>query len=422
LINFFKNGNTVKDAKKQFGTKSEKIEELKKRKFLIEEGFDEREFLKKEITEKIEKKIATGALVYKLQLLVTTNCNLACVYCFRNKVIDPLTKEYGKMSFQVARKAMDGFLDITRRNEKEEVYVKFLGGEPLLNWNLIKNIVLYVDSLDITKPKINYILCTNGIGVNKSIAKFLREYNFSISISLDGVGKTQDKLRKKLTGDGTFKEIDKSIDVLNKYENKIIVNAVLTDTNLYRLRELIDYLYKKGIKQLNINTLRYASLMNYRQLIPAKEKVEQLIDARKYGKEKGIVIGGKWFRLYKKTNEVEYLSYCRRMGEMLSVEPSGDIYPCSGLPIKIGNVENMNAIFKSSEYRKIALRVMGNIPLCYGCEIEGMCAGGCAGNAYLVSGNIYNPDLTECEFRKEITRRLILMEDWEKTKHECIQI
>jgi len=422
LINFFKSGNTVEDAKRLYGTESEKIEELRKRMFLIEEGFDEREFLKKKITEGIEKNIDTGALVYKLQLLVTTNCNLACAYCFRNKVIDPLTKEHGKMNFQVARKAMDGFLDITRRNKKEEVYVKFLGGEPLLNWNLIENLVLYVDSLGVTKPKINYILCTNGVSMNDSVAKILKEYNFGISISLDGVGETQDKLRKRITGEGTFKEIDRSIDILNEYENRIVVNAVLTDANLYHLRELIDYLYEKGIEQLSINTLRYASLMNYRQTASAKEKVEQLIDARKYGKEKGIVVGGKWFRLYKKTNEVEYPSYCRRMGEMLSVEPSGDVYTCSGLPIKVGNVEDMNAVFKSDEYRKIALRVMGNIPLCYGCEIEGMCAGGCTGNAYVASGDVYNPDLTECEFRKEITRRLILMEDWEKAKNECIQI
>jgi len=109
LINFFKSGNTVEDAKRRFGTESEKIEELRKRMFLIEEEFDEREFLKKKITQEVEKNIATGALVYKLQLLVTTNCNLACAYCFRNKVIDPLTKEHGKMNFQVLEKPWTDF-------------------------------------------------------------------------------------------------------------------------------------------------------------------------------------------------------------------------------------------------------------------------------------------------------------------------
>ncbi|MDI6642073.1 MAG: radical SAM protein [Elusimicrobiota bacterium] len=420
LIDFFRNGDR-EDVEGRFGSEvTKEIEELRERLFLVEDGLDECELLRGKI-EDVERKIKTGDILYKLQLIVTTECNLACVYCYRSNVVEPLIQERPtRMSFQTAKKAIDGFLNITQRNGKEDVYIRFFGGEPLLNWNLIKDIVLYIDNLDVKKPRINHILNTNGIILNDSIAKFLGEHDFRVSLSLDGVKEINDKLRKRPSGKGTFKRIDKVIDVLKQYVNDIEISTTLVDENLYHLRELIDYLHDKGLNEIDINTLCYSSQLDLLKA-PTKEKVEQLADARSYGKEKGVSVGGKWFRLYKRTDEPS-LSYCKRMGEQLSVEPSGDIYPCSGWPIKLGSVEDIDAILNSDEYREVAMRLVGNLPSCYGCEIEGMCAGGCAGNVHILTGDSYNPESNECEFRRAITKRLIPMEILEITKGECNQI
>lgn len=420
IIDFFRDGKGVKDVEKQFGTEAvKKVEELQRRLFLTEDGFDERELLRSKI-EEVGKKIRTGALVYKLQLITTTECNLACTMCYRRNVVDPLVQEKQiKMNFQIAKKAIDGFLGLTQRNRKEEIYIRFFGGEPILNWNLIRDVVVYIESLDVAKPRINYLFNTNGIGINDIIAKFLSDYNFHVELSLDGVGEINDKIRRRPSGSGTFKEINSVIDILKNFGIDIEISTVLVDDNLYRLRELIDYVHNKGIEEIDINIIHYASQLGLKA--SAEEKVEQLTDARIYGKKKGVSIGGKWFKLYKKTDE-PFFSYCKRMGEQLSVEPLGDVYPCSGWPMKIGSVENMDAIFNSNEYEKVVMRRTGNLPLCYGCEIEGICVGGCAGSAYISTGDSYNPELDECKFRRQITKKLIPMEILGETKGECIQI
>lgn len=420
FIDFFKDGNDTENVEKQFGKEAiKKIEEFQQRLFLIEDGLDEREILRAKIAQ-IESKIKTGGLLYKLQLVTTTGCNLACKMCYRRIVVDPLLRERQiKMNFQTAKKAVDGFLSVTQRNNKEEIYIRFFGGEPLLNWDLVKDVVAYIDSLGIRKPKVKYLLNTNGIGINVPISKFLSNYDFHVELSLDGAGEINDKIRRYPSGRGTFKEIDRAIDILKDHGVDTEISSVLVDDNLYHLRELIDYVHNKGLDEIDINTVHYASQLGLKA--STEERVEQLVDARKYGKEKGVTVGGKWFKLYKKTDE-PFFSYCKRMGEQLSVEPSGDIYPCSAWPIKIGNVENIDAIFNSKNYRKVVMRRTGNLPLCYGCEIEGICVGGCAGGAYILTRDTYNPELDECEFRKKITKKLIPMESLEATKSECNQI
>lgn len=413
LIHFFKDGNDVANAQSRFGTDvATQIEGLRKRIFLVENDQYERELLRSQIAE-IEKRIRTGGLLYKLQLIATNECNLACIYCYRSNSIVPLLGEKpGKMDSEIAKKVLDRFLSITQRNGTEEVYVRFFGGEPLLNWKLVTDVVEYVDGLDIARPKINYVFDTNGIGITDSSASFLSERGFNVNLSLDGVREINDKVRKYPSAEGTFNEIDVAIDTLMRYGNSITVNATLVDTNLYHIRELIDYISGKGLDNVNLDPCYSRS-----NLLTAsrREKVEQLIDARIYGKERGIKVGGRCFSFYERTSQT-FLSFCKRMGEQLSVEPSGDIYPCSGWPLKIGSIENIDAVLSSDGYRRVALRLVGNLPQCYGCEIEGMCAGGCAGNVHILTGDCYNAERDECGFRRALTRRLILIEGLQETK------
>lgn len=412
VIDFFKDGNDILSAQNRFGVDIiTQIEELRKRLFLLENDQDDRQLLKEQIIG-VQKRISTGGLLYKLQLIVSNKCNLACSYCYRSNSIVPLLGEgLRDMNFITAKKALDGFFDIVQCNDMEEVCVRFFGGEPLLNWELVSDTVEYVESLHITKPKLIYVLDTNGICLKDSVARILGDRHFDVNLSIDGVGKINDAVRRYPSGNGSFQKIDAAIDTLKRYDIPITLNTTLVDANLYHIHELVDYVISKGIDSVNIDPCYSRS-----NAITAstKEKVEQLIDARIYGKRKGIKVGGRCFSFYERTSRT-FLSFCKRMGEQLSVEPSGDIYPCSGWPLKIGNVEDVDAVLNSKEYETAALRLAGNLPDCYGCEIEGMCAGGCAGNAHILTGDGYNAERDECEFRRALTRRLIVIESLQET-------
>nr|WP_237076397.1 MULTISPECIES: radical SAM protein [unclassified Neglectibacter] len=136
-----------------------------------------------------------------LLLQVTQNCNLRCEYCTYSGKYYNRTHSTNHMSFEVASQSVDFFME--RAKDKNSVVIGFYGGEPLLEFELIKRVVSYVEE-NYGEKKVSYGMTTNGTLLTEDVVTFLIEKHFNIIISLDGPKDQHDKYRRFVSGKGSF--------------------------------------------------------------------------------------------------------------------------------------------------------------------------------------------------------------------------
>ncbi len=151
--------------------------------------------------------------VDKITLQVTQNCNLRCSYCIysENSNLGQRSHSLNTMSLEVAKKALEFYRDHSL--DSDMAAITFYGGEPLLEFSRIKEIVAYAEEIFEGK-KILYSITTNATLLNKEIIDFLLVHNFSITLSMDGPKDVQDKNRKFKNGQGSFDIVMKNIQLL----------------------------------------------------------------------------------------------------------------------------------------------------------------------------------------------------------------
>ncbi len=147
-------------------------------------------------------------------LQVTQQCNLRCSYCAYSGLYSN-RREHSckKMSFELAKKAIDFFID--RTSQRDSIVISFYGGEPLLEFDLIKKCVEYANAKT-TGKKVMFGLSTNGTLLKGKIPLFLEQHNFMINISLDGSKKEHDANRKFVSGEGSFDVIMDNVKYINE--------------------------------------------------------------------------------------------------------------------------------------------------------------------------------------------------------------
>lgn len=179
-----------------------------------------------------------GSERQQLILEMTEKCNMRCKYCYYNEKGGGY-RTFGKefMTFDIAKAAIDEFLMVSERNE---VSISFYGGEPLLNFELIKKCIEYVNSF-YSERKVLYAMTTNGTLVTEEIAKFFSNLpKVLITISLDGPEEMHDKYRVFADGSGTYKFTIRGIEKLveafgNRAGECLAINSVLPE---YRKEDL----------------------------------------------------------------------------------------------------------------------------------------------------------------------------------------
>lgn len=162
-------------------------------------------------------------------LNLTYKCNLNCKYC-------PTIKKNTSMTFETAKKAINSFL----KKESPFYLIKFFGGEPLLEWQLIKKIISYVHSKKIMN--IGFLLTTNGTLLNKEIYKFLNKNNTEIRVSIDGNNYAQN-INRSINSSKIIKKI-------SHFEN-ITINMVISPNNFYNFYNNLKYIHSKGFNKFN---------------------------------------------------------------------------------------------------------------------------------------------------------------------------
>lgn len=220
-----------------------------------------------------------------LVLEITEQCNLRCDYCvFDEKTSVERNHSENPMTLEVAIDAINKFY---KRTNKEEGYIVFYGGEPLLEFNKIKEIVAYVNKL--TNYKFKFSFTTNGTALLESKFQFLIENDFLITVSLDGDKETHDKNRKTISGKGTFDTIIKNLEKLKKFnshyfETRILINSVIGDATKI---DVINEFFSGNL--INRDSLRFSSAMQDSNHIDdviesriSLESVKKLLENKKY--------------------------------------------------------------------------------------------------------------------------------------------
>lgn len=355
-----------------------------------------------------------------LYLMLTDQCNLRCSYCFINNNM-PLDYVCRNMKWDVAKKAIDVYFASLAKNpivfDKSVKTIFFYGGEPLLNFSMIKKCTEYINSVyknEIKKMgnKFRLSLITNGTLIDSNIAKFLAEHkNISVGISLDGNKKTNDQKRKYQDGSGSFDNIARGIDFLKRAGCKnISLSCTVDNHNIDELSTLLDLNDKYGFIAVNMNIV----LDTKKEIVSDKymKKVsKKLLDYFVFARNRGFYEDRIMRKLKAFISNKIHAFDCQATGNQIVCSPDGQIGLChEGVGAKnffFSSVDDSLNFHNHSMVKEWNERSPLNMPQCFSCSALGLCGGGCAYGAWLRSGSIWSVDNRFCTHSLETLEWLI---------------
>lgn len=345
-------------------------------------------------------------IVKAMCLNVSHNCNLACEYCFADG--GTYRDERRNMSFDTAKAAIDMLVEMsgTRRN----LEVDFFGGEPMLDFDVVKQTVYYARSLEKSHNKnFRFTITTNAYRLNDDDIAFFNEQMYNVVISIDGRRDVHNRVRKTVGGKDSFDVILKNaLRFKELRKGQYYVRGTFTRYNLDFAEDVL-YLNDLGFDQLSIEPVVLApeSPMAIRaEDMPAVlAEYEKL--AAEYLKRRKT---DKWFNFFHFMVDIDNapcavkrLKGCGAGGEYLAVAPDGTVYPChqfDGTKDKaLGNVfdKKLDNALRKSFYECSVL----SKPECKSCWAKYYCSGGCMANSFKFNGDINKPYTPACELMKK---------------------
>lgn len=364
-------------------------------------------FTEDEYEEYIDGLSDRPTVVKALCLHIAHDCNLACKYCFAEE-----GEYHGRralMSFEVGKKALD-FL-IANSGARKNLEVDFFGGEPLLNFQVVKDLVAYGRQQEkIHNKNFRFTLTTNGVLLDDDIMEFANKEMANVVLSCDGRKEVNDRMRPFRKGDGSYDLIIPKFQKLaeSRGQEKYYVRGTYTRNNLDFSEDVL-HLADLGFQQISVEPVVAQESDSY-----ALRKEDLPILFEQYDKLAKEMVKrkkeGKDFNFFHFMIDLEggpcvakRLSGCGSGTEYLAVTPWGDFYPCHQFvgqeEFLMGNVEegiknlDLQRKFKSCNvYAKEA---------CRNCFAKYYCSGGCAANSYNFTGDINNAYEVGCELQKK---------------------
>lgn len=317
---------------------------------------------------------------YALTLNVTQNCNLRCRYCY----VEKSSSSSSIMTEDTARKAVDF---IFKFKDLESLGISFYGGEPLLNFPVIKSTIEYA-SREVEKrglPEVKYHLTTNGTLLTDEMIAFLKDYHINVMVSMDGPASIHDAVRVTPTGESTHSLVLDHLQKLMSSTGKHKISASGVVTNRGRLKKAYEYLSKLSLKDIKLSYVRYLEESNY--ALTDDEKRQYMDDMRDIAKEcTELLLQGIRPPYYNFENNILHLwkrskrrHFCPAGMRRFGISPGGDIYPCGPAAAmgesKLGILkEGLN---KRGGERWAAFASFENRAECKKCWARYLCAGGC---------------------------------------------
>ncbi len=360
----------------------EAIEELLRCYFLVPDDFDDRAFLEEQMRGR-EAEIVSGSLIDYLELIMSEACNFRCTYCihFNNLETSDRIKNPKKfMRFDTAKETVDWYLEILRGHGKRVAEINFGGGEPLLTWPVIKQVLEYCRATYGSELGFRFSINTNASLITPEIAVILKEHRVEIASSLDGLREGNDRVRLTKSGGGTFFQIMRGFEALEQAEYPLDGIAVtVTEKNFHELDEsIIDWAVARGMKNVRID-IDVVDIVE----IPIEDVVAKLMHIRRYAAAQGVDVPGFWSRPAENLNESTIesrVAFCGAVrGNSMCVGPSGNIYGCGYSTTQLGNLSEIQSFHApgTAYHRFVRDHLTGVMEMCKGCMIEGQCGGGC---------------------------------------------
>lgn len=337
-------------------------------------------------------------VVKAMCLHVAHTCNLACDYCFAKQ-----GKYHGKdglMTFEIGKKALD-FL-IEHSGTRTNLEVDFFGGEPLMNWEIVKQLVGYGRSLEKEKKKkFRFTLTTNGVLLNDEIIEFANKEMHNVVLSLDGRKEIHDHFRKNLAGKGSYDLIVPKFQkfVESRNDTGYYVRGTYTHHNV-DFTEDIFHMSDLGFTQLSMEPvvsspqdgLLDSSALTEEDLPKLFEQYEILAKEMIKRKQQGRCFEFYHYMIDLENGPCVYkrISGCGSGKEYLAVTPWGELYPChqfvNDSDYCLGNLDD--GILKPELVEEFGRCNIYSREECEDCWAKLYCSGGCAANSYHATGSI----------------------------------
>ncbi len=362
-----------------------------------------------------ELKNRTAGVVKALCLHVAHTCNLNCSYCFASQ-----GKYHGDraiMSYEVGKQAMD-FL-VANSGTRRNLEVDFFGGEPLMNWQVVKDLVKYARSIEKEAGKnFRFTLTTNGVLIDDDVIDFANKEMSNVVLSLDGRKEVHDRFRVDYAGNGSFEKIVPKFQKL--VEARGGKNYYMRGTFTHHNPDFLNDI--KTMLDLGFNELSMEPVVCAKDDPSALTEEDKPIVMQQYEDLAKLMLQkekeGKPFTFYHYMLDLsggpciyKRISGCGSGTEYMAVTPWGDLYPCHQFvgdeKFRLGDI--WKGVTNPEVRDQFASCNVYARPDCKDCWAKLYCSGGCAANAYHATGDIRGTYAYGCDlFRKRMECAIML--------------
>lgn len=354
-------------------------------------------------------------VVKALCLHIAHDCNLACRYCFAEE--GEYQGRRALMSYEVGKQALD-FL-IQNSGNRKNLEVDFFGGEPLMNFDVVKKLVAYGrEQEQLHNKKFRFTLTTNGILLNDDIMEFANQEMSNVVLSIDGRREVNDLMRPSRNGKGSYDLIVPKFKKLadSRNQNNYYVRGTFTHNNL-DFSEDVKHLAEMGFKQISVEPVvakaEEAYAITEEDLPIIFEEYDKLAAYMIEKKKEGMDFNFFHFMIDLSGGPcvAKRLSGCGSGTEYLAVTPWGDLYPCHQFvgeeEFLMGNVyEGVKKTELRDEFKCCNVYAKDK---CRDCFARFYCSGGCAANSYKFHGTINDTYDIGCEMQKKRVECAIML-------------
>ena len=360
---------------------------------------------------------ARSTVVKALCLHIAHDCNLACKYCFAEE-----GEYHGRralMSYEVGKQALD-FL-VASSGHRRNLEVDFFGGEPLMNFEVVKQLVTYGRELEKTHDKkFRFTLTTNGVLLNDEIAEFCNREMGNVVLSLDGRKEVHDKMRPFRSGKGSYDWIvprfQKFVESRKAAGKQYYIRGTFTHHNLDFAKDIMHFA-DLGFDQLSMEPVVAPPEEDYAirpEDVPVicrqyDELAQEMLRREKEGK--GFTFFHFMIDLTGGPCVYKRLSGCGSGTEYLAVTPWGDLYPCHQFvgneDFCLGNVRD--GIVRTDIVNEFKCCNVYAREACRNCFAKYYCSGGCSANSYNFHGRINDVYEIGCEMERKRVECAIML-------------
>ena len=336
----------------------------------------------------------SSGVVKALCLHVAHTCNLNCAYCFASQ-----GKYHGQravMPFEVGRQALDFLMD--HSGSRRNLEVDFFGGEPLMNFDVVRQLVAYARQVEKERGKnFRFTLTTNGMLIDQQVMDFANREMSNVVLSLDGRKAVHDRYRVDYAGQGSWERIVPKFQALVKArgDKDYYIRGTFTHDNpdfLADIRQMLDL----GFTQLSMEPVVCApgepQALTEEDLAIVMEQYEALARLMLQRRREGRPFTFYHYMMDLTGGPCVYkrVSGCGSGTEYMAVTPWGDLYPCHQFvgedAFRLGDVwKGVDNAALQAQFSRLNLYAR---PQCRDCWAQLYCSGGCAANAYHATGSV----------------------------------